>query len=106
MSADGGPRERRIAAERQLLAALCQGSLDEERREELLRRLDKHTFATPDHEVVFRALRKLPTIKPERVRETLAATVTRMGFPDADLNIYFERHAPVEENLADLLREL
>jgi hypothetical protein len=106
MSPDGDLRERRIAAERELLAALCQGSLDEKRRKELLRRLDTHTFAMPDHEVVFRALRKLPTIKPERVREALAAAVTRMGFPDADLNIYFEGHAPVEENLANLLREL
>ena len=106
MSADSGRRERRIAAERQLLAALCQGSLDDESREELLRRLEKHVFAMPDHEVVFDALRKLPAMKAERMREALAATVTRMGFPDVDLNLFFEPHAVARGTMADLLREL
>lgn len=106
MSADRGPRERSIAAERQLLAALCQVSLGGQAREELLQRLEKHRFATPDHQVVFEALRKLPTLKPGRVREALTATVTRMGFPDADVNIFFELQPPTEENLPDLWREL
>src|SRR5580704_6053081 len=106
MSAEEGSRERRIEVERQLLAALCQGSLDGERREELLRHLEKHAFAVPDGEVVFHALRRLPQIKPEHIREALATTVTRMGFPDADLNIFFDAPAPAGENLADLLREL
>jgi hypothetical protein len=106
MSAESGRRERQIAVERQLLAALCQRSLDDESREELLRRLEKHAFAMPDHEVVFRALTKLAMIKAQRMREALAATVTRMGFPDVDLNLFFEPPASAQENLADLLREL
>jgi hypothetical protein len=106
MSPDSGGSERRIEVERLLLAALCQGTLDDESREELLRRLEKHAFATPDHEIVFRALRKLPALNPERMREALAATVTRMGFPDVDMNVFLQPHAFAQGNLADLLREL
>jgi hypothetical protein len=106
MSVEGHQRERIIAVERQLLAALCQGLLDQGRGEELLRRLEKHAFALPDHEVIFRALRKLPPIRPGLLREALAVMVTRMGFPDADLEVYFEAYALAEENLDGLLREL
>jgi hypothetical protein len=106
MSTHRHQQERTIAVERQLLAALCQGLLDQGRREELLRRLENHAFALPDHEVVFQALRKLSPIKPERLKETLAVTVTRMGFPDADLDIYFEPNALAEEDFAGMLREL
>jgi hypothetical protein len=99
-------RDKKIVVERRLLAALCQGSLGAQARADLLQRLDAHKFATPDHEVMFQALRTLPPGNIGRVREALAAAVTRMGFPDMDLEPLFHTPAAAGNDLPALLDEL
>ena len=100
------PGERRVTAERRLLAVLCQESLNAQVRDQVLRRLKEHRFATPEHEVIFGTLAKLPAGKPESIREALVARLMRQGFPDLDLEPLFSTAAPTENELPVYLDEL
>ena len=71
--------------ERQFLAALCAPGLDEETRARIFERLANHKFAAADHETIFRALLKMRGAPARHIRETLAAGLTRLGFPDIDV---------------------
>jgi hypothetical protein len=91
--------------ERSLLAGLC-ASLDRKTRAEILDCLAAHTFASADHEVIFHALMKLPPPPPEHIRETLYARLTRLGFPDIDLELILRLEPPSAEQIKALLRQL
>lgn len=92
--------------ERQLLAALCAPALDRQTRAEILERLRAHVFADPDHDVIFQALAKMPHASAGQIRETLSALLTRLGFPDIDVNPIFELDPPSAEKIIALLRQL
>ena len=92
--------------ERQLLAALCSTQLDSETRATVLDRLSAHTFADPDHEVIFQALAKMPRAPGERIRETLSARLTRLGFPDIDVAPILGLSPPSPEKIRSLLRQI
>lgn len=95
-----------IEIERQLLAALCSPALDVQMRAKILDSLSTYEFAYPDHNVIFRALAKMPRATPEHIRETLSARLTRLGFPDIDVDPIFEREPPPAEKINMLLRQL
>jgi hypothetical protein len=82
-------RDKRIAAERRLLAAVCQNTLDAAARFDVMQRLAECALADPEHEVIFRALTRMPAGDPERTRIDLGVRMTRMGFPDFDLDPFF-----------------
>jgi hypothetical protein len=92
--------------ERQLVAALCSPALDHKTRGEILQRLAAHTFANPDHEAIFRVLGKIPRATSEHIRETLRARLTRLGFPDIDVEPIFELTPSSAEKISALLRQL
>jgi hypothetical protein len=92
--------------ERRFLAALCSPALDPKTRAEILERLAAHEFANPDHEVIFQALVKMPRATAEHIRETLGARLTRLGFPDVDVEPIFELEPPSAEKISALLRQL
>lgn len=92
--------------ERRLLAALCASSLDRQGRVEIVERLATHTFAKSDHEVIFRAIAKIPRAAAAHIRETLSARVTRLGFPDIDVQPILELAPPSAETIRTLLRQL
>jgi replicative DNA helicase len=102
----GTAAERRIEAERRLLSALCQGTLDAEARREVLRRLERHRFAEPEHEVIFREASKLAAGEKELRRSELARRLTRAGFPDAALEQFFDCEPPRADDVLVLLAEL
>jgi len=93
--------ERRLA-ERSLLAALCQNALNPAARIEVLRRLAGCVFADPEHEVIFRALANVPVSDPERTRAALGIRITRLGFPDFDLDPFFNIKPPDASEFAAL----
>ena len=82
-------RDKRIGAERRLLAAVCQNTLDAGARFAVMQRLAECALADPEHEVIFRALTKMPAGDSERTRIDLGVRVTRLGFPDFDLDPFF-----------------
>lgn len=92
--------------ERWLLAALCSPALNHRKRAEILDRLATHKFAEPEHETIFRALVKMPRATSEHIRETLAARLTRLGFPDVDIEPIFDLAPPSPEKIKTLLQQL
>ena len=104
-SARDRTRDARIAAERRLLAALCQGSIAADARGEVLQRLSRHAFGDPEHELIFRALAKIPSGDAEFVRAALGLRLTRAGFPDFDLEPFFDAPPPDDAEIADIWRE-
>jgi membrane protease YdiL (CAAX protease family) len=95
-----------IRTERLLLAALCQGSLGDAAGKAVRRRLGATRFAAPEHEIIFRALEKVPSGKREGVRESLAGALTRQGFPDLDLDALFDGSGASEKDLPGLFARL
>jgi len=92
--------------ERRLLAALCAATLDREIRAQILKRLSAHTFANRDHEIIFQALTQMPSATTEHIRETLRARLTRLGFPDIDVEPIFEFSPPPPDTITALLQQL
>jgi DnaB-like helicase N terminal domain len=102
--------EQRLSSheiERRLLAALCAATLDRKTRAQILKRLSAHTFANPDHEIIFQALRKMPPRATGRqIRETLSSRLTLLGFPDIDVEPIFELSPPSSDTITQLLQQL
>lgn len=100
------PHPSAAELERQLLAALCSSTLDCLTRAQILAHLRAHAFADPNHDVIFRALANMPPATAEHIRETLAARLTRLGFPDIDVDPILELEPPSPEKINSLLRRL
>jgi hypothetical protein len=100
--------ERRIPAEFELklLAALCSPMVDGDTRTKILDRLATYRFASRDHDTIFRALSQMPGASTEHIRETLGARVTRLGFPDIDVQSIFAIEPPSTDEIQTLLSRL
>ena len=85
--------------ERIYLALLCQSRLAEPLRAELASLLSRHSWKSEDHRTVFEALASWRA-EPEVIRAELAARLTRLGFPDTEIEEYF---APAEADLETAL---
>jgi hypothetical protein len=92
--------------ERRLLTALCQAATDAATRSAILQTLKTHAFADPDHQAIFRALTQLPIVDPASLRQALTQAVTRMGFPDVDVEWLFTEHPPAPDEIPGLLNLL
>lgn len=95
-----------VRTERLLLAALCQGSLGKASDSAVRQRLRATQFAAPEHEIIFRAVEKMPSGSHEAVRESLAGALTRQGFPDLDLDVLFDGNGASEKDLPGLFARL
>jgi hypothetical protein len=103
---DEAARHSPVEIERQLLAALCSPALDRVTRAHILECFRAYTFANPDHDVIFRALDKVPPSTIKHIRETLSARLTRLGFPDIDVHPILELEPPSAEKIKLLLQQL
>jgi hypothetical protein len=92
--------------ERRLLAAICAPGLDDKIRAKILERLAMHEFASADHAVILQALVKMPRAPAQHIRETLRGRLTRLGFPDIDVEPILELEPPSAEQIGALLRRL
>jgi len=97
---------RIIEAERQLLASLCQHVLESGIYDSIVQRLTTHTFLDPEHEIIFLALTKLPRGNSQDRRAALGAVLTRLGFPDYDLEPFFSAPVIPAEQLQSVLQAL
>jgi hypothetical protein len=77
------------ALERQVLRALSAGIGTPAVWIQLADHLSGHRWQDPDHKVVYEALRAIRSCDPKVRRDELPAQITRMGFPDLDLSLYF-----------------
>jgi hypothetical protein len=103
---DDDARDAASRIEQALLAALCQPSLKPEDRTAILQRLENHHFVDPDHEVVYRAIVAPSTAQQKNLRGALIQMVTRMGFPDIEIDGYFSAEMPSGNELQELLSQL
>lgn len=102
------PAQRLPSAEieRRLLAALCAATVGHDTRAQILDRLSTHIFANRDHEIIFQAIAAIPHAAGEHIRETLSARLTRLGFPDIDVEPIFEFSPPSPDSIPALLQQL
>lgn len=96
-------RPTSASRERLYLALLCQSRLAEPLRAELVSLLSRHFWSSEDHRVVFEALAGWRA-GPEVVRLELAARLTRLGFPDTEIEEYFAPAGVSLETALDWLR--
>lgn len=92
--------------ERRLLASLCSPGLDDKIRGEIFARLASHKFASADHETIFQALLKMRGVPAEHIRETLGSRLTRLGFPDIDVDPILQLAPAAAGQIAILLDRL
>jgi hypothetical protein len=98
---------RRI--EREVLQELCNlpDAAPDRARSHALCSLAVHEWKIADHRVVFNALRRSAGRDPALLREQLPAEATRLGFPDLDWRMYFDKTDPSDSRkIEHLAREL
>jgi hypothetical protein len=89
--------EQQISAELQALRALCREETPAADREQIIKSLSAHFFSNPERQVVFESLRSLLArggVSPERLRIHL----NNRGFPDTDVEEYFQSAAPKDSH--------
>ncbi len=75
--------------ELRVLSALCTGPLSLDDRSEALRNLAGYNWILPDHRVIYEALRRARQRHSAALREHVSAEITRLGFPDIDVEPFF-----------------
>jgi hypothetical protein len=75
--------------ERLLLGALCMGPLTPQDRSDTLRNLADYNWTSPDHRVIYEALRRSRQRESTALREHIVAEITRLGFPDIEVEPFF-----------------
>ena len=82
--------EQMASVECQILCALCTSPHLVAEIGRLLAELSTHDWRDPEHRVVYEALLRIRVRDAATLRSELAATATRMGFPDVGWGEYFE----------------
>ncbi len=93
-------------AERILLRALCHSGTPRSLLSEILQRAEGHAFREARHQIVFRALREIGLHGSPGLEPHLAAHLTRLGFPDIDVEELFAGAAPTEAEIRAALGRL
>jgi hypothetical protein len=92
--------------EQQILRALCQGTPEGSVREAAREGLADYHWIEPTHQAIFNALMRLGSDNPEFIREHLPVQLTRMGFPDFDLEELFRALPLARNEVEDLIHRL
>ncbi len=99
-------RATKVGAERTVLRAMCVGALGRTVWREGVDLLANYRFADNVHQLIFDAMREIQTDDPRIIRELLPARLNNKGFPDLDLETYFQPHNfPADPTIA-LMRAL
>ena len=75
--------------ERRVLGALCAAPLSLDDCSEALRSLVNYNWIVPDHRVIYEALRRSRQRSTSALREQMTAEITRLGFPDIQVEPFF-----------------
>ena len=98
--------ETLLAAEREILRALCQSAADGLVRKEGLTLLADYSFRDNFHQLVFDAVRELRHLPPRIFREQLPIRLNNLGFPDLDLDIFFQPSILTDSQVMSRMRAL
>ena len=105
-ASEQNPEEKRRAAERAVLQAMCQGTEEGSVWDEGMRLLRSYRFCDIHHQVVFEALQKILSAEPPSIREQLQQRVVLAGFPDLDAQEFFVPHSLGRQQALELIRWL
>ncbi len=103
---DRDPDHKLIAAERDVLRAMCQGTEGGPVWDDGLRHLSSYRFRDATHQVVFDVLRRIGSGHPEIVRQHLPRRLALAGFPDLDAQVFFEPHGLDHRQATELIQWL
>ena len=92
--------------ERSMLGALCMGPLSLDDRSEALRSLANYDWILPDHRVIYEVLRRSRQRNSAALRENIVAEITRLGFPDIDVEPFFNPCSLTKAQIVGLVNAL
>jgi hypothetical protein len=92
--------------ERRMLGALCMGPLSLDDRSEALRSLANYDWILPDHRVIYEVLRRSRQRNSAALREHIVAEITRLGFPDIEVEPFFAACALTTDEIGGLANAL
>jgi hypothetical protein len=90
----------------EILRALCSAALSLDRRARALQDLIQYSWRSPDHRVIYEALRRSREPDAIALHEYLKAEVTRLGFPDIDWALYLNPRNPSATDIEILVHTL
>ena len=99
-------RDNITEAERDALRAICQGTPERSVWADAVAILADYRFEDETHQLIFDTLREIRTGDPRTIREQLAARLNNKGFPDLDLDVFFQPHGLSAEQATSLMRAL
>lgn len=85
---------------------MCQGAEGQPLRDEGLRLLGGYRFQDLTHQVVFDTLKRIPSDRPETIRQQLQRRLALGGFPDLDAQEFFEPHGLGYQEALALIQSL
>ena len=92
--------------ERLLLGALCAGPLSSEDRSDILRSIADYNWIHPDHRVIYEALRRSRHRESPALREHIVSEITRLGFPDIEVEPFFNPCTLTKAEIVELANAL
>ncbi len=98
--------ETLLAAEREILRALCQSAADGLVRKEGMALLGDYAFRDNVHQLVFDAVLRLRQFPPGVLREQLPIRLNNLGFPDLDLDVFFQPPILTDKQVMSRMRAL
>lgn len=104
----GPTREEILAAEADVLRAMCAGTPQGTVWDRGMLLLGAYPFQDVVHQLIFDTLQEINTDLPDIIRKQLPARLTRKGFPAVETEKFLGRHplsAPEALNLMQKLRE-
>ena len=100
------PSPQTLAREQQVLQAMCASPADTGIRELGLVLLSDYSFQKTSHQMVFNALKEIPTGDPAKIRALLPAHLTRKGFPDLDCGPFLASTDFPREEIKEQMKSL
>ena len=91
-----------------MLQFLCQNNQNE-REGSILGQdtlLGDYTWSELLHRVIFEAIRSSPPGSPQFLQARLPAMLTRRGYPDVDLDPFFQPHGLTQAEVERFMKEL
>lgn len=95
-----------LAAEVELLRALCAGTVTGDERTQAMKRLGVYRFRDAGHQLIFDALQEFNREQPQVLRQQLPERLTRKGFPDLDFENFLARTSLSSREVVELVEKL
>ena len=101
-----GPMPTDVHLEQLTLRLLCAGTPQSPVKNELVPLLRRYRWQHQLHQIIFSAIAAVPSDDPSTLRQLLPARLTRMGFPDVELDELFVPPSLSREEAIAVVRQM